>query len=61
MVRDLRGMGETNVLATRERAPMGRGQAAALLSALAPGPGERIEAHMEILTLTGRAPDVPVA
>lgn len=59
MVRDLRGMGETNVLAARERVPLGRGRAAALLSSVDPVDSERIEAHAEILTLTGKAPEAP--
>ncbi|EMD82395.1 SAM-dependent methyltransferase [Pacificimonas flava] len=59
MVRDLRGMGETNVLAARERAPMGRGQVGALLAAAHTGADQRIEAQAEILTLTGRAPEAP--
>jgi hypothetical protein len=58
LMRDLRGMGETNALAARRRflsrATLAR--AAALYAERFPAPEGRITATFEVLFLTGRAP-----
>ena len=59
MMHDLRGMGETNALATRRRTPLRRrtlARAAALYAERFGLPEGRIPATFEILFLTGRAP-----
>jgi SAM-dependent methyltransferase len=59
MMRDLRGMGETNALSARRRTPLRRStlaRAAALYSERFGLPEGRIPATFEILFLTGRAP-----
>jgi NADH dehydrogenase [ubiquinone] 1 alpha subcomplex assembly factor 5 len=59
MMRDLRGMGETNALATRRRAPLRRStlaRAAALYAERFGLPEGRVPATFEILFLTGWAP-----
>ena len=60
MLRDLRGMGETNALAARRRTPLRRqtlARAAALYAERFSRPDGRIPATFEILCLTGWAPD----
>jgi NADH dehydrogenase [ubiquinone] 1 alpha subcomplex assembly factor 5 len=59
MMRDLRGMGETNALAARRRTPLRRStlaRAAALYAERFGLPDGRIPATFEILFLTGQAP-----
>ncbi|TDL78165.1 methyltransferase domain-containing protein [Palleronia sediminis] len=61
LVRDLRGMGETNALATRDRAPVPRrmlAEAARLYAAAHPAPDDpgRIRASFDLLHLSGWAP-----
>jgi len=59
LMRDLRAMGETNVLADRRRAPMRRAILAAcdaIYAARFPAPEGRIRATFEIVVLTGWAP-----
>ena len=60
LMRDLRGMGETNALAVRRRTPLRRqtlARAAALYAERFSRPDGRIPATFEILCLTGWAPD----
>ena len=60
LMRDLRGMGETNALAARRRLFMRRAtlaRAAAIYAERFAGPDGRIRATFEIVFLTGRAPD----
>jgi hypothetical protein len=59
MMRDLRGMGETNALSARRRTPLRRStlaRAAILYTERFGLPDGRIPATFEILFLTGRAP-----
>jgi len=59
MMRDLRGMGETNALSARRRAPLRRStlaRAAILYTERFGLPDGRIPATFEVLFLTGRAP-----
>ncbi len=59
LMRDLRAMGETNVLRERLRRPTGRrvlARAAALLADRFAGPDGRVRATFEIVFLTGWAP-----
>ena len=59
LMRDLRGMGETNALAARRRTPLRRGtllRAAAIYTERFGLPDGRIPATFEILFLTGWAP-----
>ena len=59
LVADLRGMGETNALAARDRRPLTRADLAlaeALYSRHFPAPGGRIAATFEFVFLTGWAP-----
>jgi SAM-dependent methyltransferase len=59
VMRDLRGMGETNALSARRRTPLRRGtlaRAAALYAERFSLPDGRVPATFEILFLTGRAP-----
>jgi SAM-dependent methyltransferase len=59
LMRDLRGMGETNALAARRRTTMRRAtlaRAAALYAERFAGSGGRVPATFEILFLTGWAP-----
>jgi SAM-dependent methyltransferase len=59
MMRDLRGMGETNALAARRRTPLRRNtlaRTAALYTERFGLPEGRVPATFEILFLTGRAP-----
>ena len=59
LMRDLRGMGETNALSARRRAPLRRAtlaRAAALYAERFGRPDGRIPATFEILFLTGWAP-----
>jgi SAM-dependent methyltransferase len=59
LMRDLRGMGETNATAARRRTPTRRATmlaAVARYSELYAGPDGRIPATFEVLTLTGWAP-----
>jgi NADH dehydrogenase [ubiquinone] 1 alpha subcomplex assembly factor 5 len=63
LMRDLRGMGETNALAARRRTPVRRGtlaRAAALYTERFGLLDGRIPATFEILFLTGWAPDAKV-
>jgi hypothetical protein len=58
LMRDLRGMGETNALSARRRTPLRRAtlaHAAALYGERFGLPDGRISATFEILFLTGRA------
>lgn len=60
LMRDLRGMGETNALTARRRSPLRRatlGRAAMLYAERFGGPDGRIPATFEILFLTGWAPE----
>ncbi len=60
LVRDLRGMGETNALAQRHRAPAPRGLfalAARHYAEAFAGPDGRLPATFELVFLTGWAPD----
>jgi NADH dehydrogenase [ubiquinone] 1 alpha subcomplex assembly factor 5 len=60
LMRDLRGMGETNALTARRRIPLRRatlGRAAMLYAERFGGPDGRIPATFEILFLTGWAPE----
>jgi NADH dehydrogenase [ubiquinone] 1 alpha subcomplex assembly factor 5 len=60
LMRDLRGMGETNALAARPRTPLRRAtlaRAVALYAERFGQPDGRIPASFEILFLTGRAPE----
>jgi NADH dehydrogenase [ubiquinone] 1 alpha subcomplex assembly factor 5 len=60
LMRDLRGMGETNALTARRRTPLRRatlGRAAMLYAERFGGPDGRIPATFEILFLTGWAPE----
>ncbi|MGH7060546.1 MAG: methyltransferase domain-containing protein [Stellaceae bacterium] len=60
LMRDLRGMGETNALAARRRTPLRRatlGRAIAIYAERFGLPDGRIPATFEILYLTGWAPD----
>src|ERR1700721_1718834 len=64
LMRDLRGMGETNALTARRRTPLRRATLAraALLYADRFGlPDGRVPATFEILFLTGWAPEAPNA
>ena len=56
MVGDLRGMGEGNVLAARQRRPLARYVAARLVAAAeaAPDADGRHAVHLEVVTMTGR-------
>ena len=59
LVRDLRGMGETNALAARRRAPLPRAllaRAAEVYASSFPAPDGRIRASFETIFLTGWAP-----
>jgi SAM-dependent methyltransferase len=59
LMRDLRGMGETNLVLERHRAPMGRallGEVARVYAERFAGPDGRIPARFQILYLTGWAP-----
>ncbi|MDF1794474.1 MAG: methyltransferase domain-containing protein [Thalassobaculaceae bacterium] len=59
LMRDLRGMGETNLVLERRRAPMTRGlleQVAQVYAERFAGPDGRIPARFQILYLTGWAP-----
>jgi SAM-dependent methyltransferase len=59
LVRDLRAMGETNALASRERRPMSRAvftQAMRVYSGAFPAEGNRIRATFDFVFLTGWAP-----
>lgn len=60
LMRDLRAMGETNVLADRLRRPMRRDMLARTAEAYANGPGVgpdgRLRASFEVIVLTGWAP-----
>ena len=59
LMRDLRAMGETNILAARHRAPMRRAmlrRAGEIYAAAFPAPGGRIRATFEVVFLTGWAP-----
>lgn len=59
LMRDLRAMGETNVMRERLRRPTRRAviaRAAALYAARAPAPGGRVAAGFELVILTGWAP-----
>lgn len=59
LMRDLRAMGETNVLRDRLRRPTGRrvlARAAAILAERFAGPDGRVRATFEIVFLTGWAP-----
>ena len=61
LMRDLRGMGETNALSERRRTPLRRAtlaRAAMLYGERFGLPDGRIPATFEILFLTGRAPEV---
>ena len=61
LMRDLRGMGETNALSARRRTPLRRAtliRAAMLYTERFGLPDGRIPATFEILFLTGRAPEV---
>jgi NADH dehydrogenase [ubiquinone] 1 alpha subcomplex assembly factor 5 len=59
LIADLRGMGQTNILDGRSRAPLGRAWIAALFERFLADAGEsgRIREHFEIVHLTGWAPD----
>lgn len=60
LLHDLRGMGETNALAARDRRPLSRAilaRATALYAEHFPAPGGGITATFEIVFLTGWAPD----
>ncbi len=64
LMRDLRAMGETNVLRDRLRRPMRRemlGRTAAIYAERYPAEGGRVRAHFEVIFLTGwsPAPDQP--
>jgi SAM-dependent methyltransferase len=61
MLADLRGMGESNILRERSRAPLSRADAAAFHGAAeaAPAPDGRHAVRLEIVTLTARAPETP--
>ncbi|MHB9879470.1 class I SAM-dependent methyltransferase [Pacificimonas sp. ICDLI1SI03] len=56
MLRDLRGMGEQNVLQSRARKPLTRRATAAMIAAVEGlrGTDGRIAARLEIITMTGR-------
>lgn len=58
---DLRGMGETNMLAARDRRPLGRRHAARMMAAIEELRGDdgRIPVSVGIVTLTGLRPEVP--
>jgi len=59
LMRDLRAMGESNVLADRDRRPMARallGQACALYAERFGRPDGRVAATFEVICLTGWAP-----
>jgi hypothetical protein len=59
LVRDLRAMGETNALASRERRPMPRAvftEAMRVYSGAFPAEGNRIRATFDFVFLTGWAP-----
>jgi len=59
LMRDLRGMGETNVVLERRRAPMTRallGRVAEIYAARFAGPDGRVPARFQVLYLTGWAP-----
>ena len=59
LMRDLRAMGETNVLRGRLRRPTARrviARAAALYADRFPAPGGRVAATFEVVFLTGWAP-----
>ncbi|MEI4471861.1 methyltransferase domain-containing protein [Frigidibacter sp. MR17.24] len=59
LLRDLRGMGETNALAARLRRPMSRAMLAAFAAAYGAAfatPGGRLRASFELIFLTGWAP-----
>ncbi|MEM7616243.1 MAG: methyltransferase domain-containing protein, partial [Pseudomonadota bacterium] len=61
LVRDLRGMGETNVLAARDRRAVPRGyfdRAAQIYAERFPAEGGRIAATFDLVFLTGWAPSV---
>jgi SAM-dependent methyltransferase len=60
LMRDLRGMGATNVLRTRRRAPLRRATLARAIEIYADRfglPNGRVRATFEIVTMTGWAPD----
>lgn len=60
LMRDLRGMGATNILKARTRRPLKRAtlaRAAKVYSEKFAAKGGRIEATFELITLTGWAPD----
>jgi len=59
MLRDVRGTGETNILAARSRTPLTRTDAARFSAAAeaVPDADGRHSATLEIVTLTARAPD----
>src|SRR5581483_6832098 len=56
LMRDLRGMGETNALSERPRAPTRRGVLARAAAAYPQAPDGRIEAGFQVIFLTGWAP-----
>ncbi|MGB3721558.1 MAG: SAM-dependent methyltransferase, partial [Pacificimonas sp.] len=58
MLRDLRGMGETNILGARGRTPLTRHAVHTLSAAVSALAGEdgRIPVKLELIFLTGRGP-----
>jgi hypothetical protein len=56
LVRDLRAMGSTNILAARSKRPLGRGALAAAIADFGPESGDKTTERFEIVHLLGWSP-----